>query len=300
MYKNLSPEALGISGRQSELIELALTYGFQGFDLDMAAFVRQEQLHGYDHAARYLESAKIKIGSFELPVRWQEDDTIFGEDLEHLSGMASVIARIGATTCRTVVMAASDTLPYHENFEFHRQRFTKIAEVFAPHSIRIGLDFLATSIHREGRQHPFIHSPDALLTLAKTVGMPNVGVTVDLWQWQVGGGTFEQLRELTADQIVMVRAADVPAGVSLDTISDEQRVLPGAGEGAIDVAAFIELLSTLEYSGPISPYPHASQFKGVTRDSIVRSAGNSIELVRKPVEVPEETAAAAAAEVNGS
>jgi hypothetical protein len=35
MYKNLNTAALGITGRQSELIELALTYGFRGLDLDM-------------------------------------------------------------------------------------------------------------------------------------------------------------------------------------------------------------------------------------------------------------------------
>ena len=33
MFKNLSPSALGISGHQSEIIELALTYGFAGMDL---------------------------------------------------------------------------------------------------------------------------------------------------------------------------------------------------------------------------------------------------------------------------
>ena len=36
MFKNLSPSALGISGHESEIIELALTYGFRGVDLDIA------------------------------------------------------------------------------------------------------------------------------------------------------------------------------------------------------------------------------------------------------------------------
>jgi len=299
MYKNLSPEALGISGRQSELIELALTYGFQGLDLDIAPFTKQVQLHGFDHAARFLESAKLKIGGFELPVRWQGDDTEFGEDLNRLTSVAEAASKMGATGCRTVVMAASDTLPYHENFEFHRQRFTKIAETLAPHSIRLGLDFQAAVVHREGRKNPFIDSPDALLTLAKTVGMPNVGVVVDLWQWHVGGGRWDQLRELSEDQIVLVRAADIPADVPVDQITDEQRLLPGAG-GVIDSAAVLELLTELGYQGPVTPFPHPSQFKGSTRDSMVRSAGNSIELSPQLPEITEEMATTAAVEGNGA
>ena len=37
MIKNFSADALGINGRQSELLELALTYAFDGFDIDTVA-----------------------------------------------------------------------------------------------------------------------------------------------------------------------------------------------------------------------------------------------------------------------
>ena len=57
MYKNLCSEALGVSGRQSELIELALTYGFKGIDLDLVSFAKQVELRGLEHAGRFLESA---------------------------------------------------------------------------------------------------------------------------------------------------------------------------------------------------------------------------------------------------
>ena len=35
MFLNLNAQSLGVSGRQSELIELALTYGFKGIDTDI-------------------------------------------------------------------------------------------------------------------------------------------------------------------------------------------------------------------------------------------------------------------------
>ena len=42
MYKNLNTEILGITGRQSEIIELALTYGFRGIEIDIADLRRRK------------------------------------------------------------------------------------------------------------------------------------------------------------------------------------------------------------------------------------------------------------------
>lgn len=298
MYLNLNAGALGVSGRQSELIELALTYGFKGFDLDFVPLVKQVDLHGYEHAARFIESANIKIGGFDLPVRWQGDDSDFHEDLDRLSKLGEIAARLGATGCRTVVMPASVDRPYHENFEFHRQRFTKIAEVLLPHSIRLGLDFLATAPHREGLQHQFIHSPDALMTLAKTVGVDNIGVAVDVWQWLVSGGSWEPLRELSADEIVHVRIADVPKGVATDSISDDQRVLPSADDDN-DISALMNHLQEISYTGPVTPFPHPSQFSGQTRETMVRMAGSSIRIPSKVVQADVDDNASLVTTVEG-
>lgn len=277
MFLNLNAQSLGVSGRQSELIELALTYGFKGIDTDIDYLVRQTELHDFEHAARFFSSANLRIGGFDLPVRWQSDDAQFEEDLSRLSAIAEVANRVGAVGCRTVVMPASDERPYHENFEFHRQRFTRIAETLAEHSIRLGLDFLATPRHREGLQYQFIHSPDALVTLAKTVGMENVGIAVDVWQWQVAGATWEPLRELSANEIVSVRIADVPAEFDPATIADEDRLLASEG-GTIDVVSIIKLLAEKGFEGPLTPYPDPSQFNGITRDSLVRQAADSVQL----------------------
>jgi len=299
MYLNLNTQALGVSGRQSELIELALTYGFKGIDTDIDHLVRQTELHDFEHAARFLSSANLRIGGFDLPVRWQGDDGPFEEDLARLAAIADVASQIGTAGCRTVVMPASDERPYHENFEFHRQRFTKIAEVLAPHSIRLGLDFLATARHRENLQHQFIHSPDALVTLAKTVGMENVGIAVDVWQWQVAGASWDPLRELSAQEIVSVRIADVPANFDPATISDDERLLCTAN-GTVDAATIIKLLIDADYDGPVTPYPHASQFAGVTRDALVRRASESVDLTPKEAEpVIEETAELVTVTPNG-
>ena len=297
MYKNLCAEALGISGRQSELIELALTYGFKGMDVDLDSIVKQIDIHGKEHAVRYLDSGDIRIAPFELPVRWREDEATFNEDLKQLPRLAEYAASVGTLGFFTVVMPASDQLPYHENFEFHRERFTAIADALAPHDVRLGLDMVAAPAHRADLAHQFIHSPDALLTLAKTVGVANIGVVVDMWQWYVGGGSISQLKDLTADQIVLVRAADVPLDVSLETITDDQRVLTGKGQG-IDIVDLRTALENLGYEGPVTPSPYPTQSGGGTRDAIVRAASKSLEppkvdaIVRAEI-VPEDAAATA-------
>ena len=64
MFKNLSPTALGVSGHQSEIIELALTYGFAGMDLDVADFATRAKLRGMPYARRLIDSANIRLGTF--------------------------------------------------------------------------------------------------------------------------------------------------------------------------------------------------------------------------------------------
>ena len=85
MIKNFSHAALGINGRQSELIELALTYGFTGMDIDMQDMLRRSQRTDIQDASKYLEAAKIKIGGFDLGIDLDADE-------ESFTGIASSIA----------------------------------------------------------------------------------------------------------------------------------------------------------------------------------------------------------------
>ena len=80
MFKNLTGDGLGVSARQNEMVELALTYGFKGIDIDVTEMVSRIATFGEDFAKRYIssaqKSAKLKIGSFKLPI------SILGEDSE--------------------------------------------------------------------------------------------------------------------------------------------------------------------------------------------------------------------------
>lgn len=55
MFKNLNIDVLGVSGRPSEIIELALSNGFKGLDLNLVDFAAQVQAYGLPHARRVFD-----------------------------------------------------------------------------------------------------------------------------------------------------------------------------------------------------------------------------------------------------
>ena len=84
MFRNLSTVGLPLSGRPSELIELALSFGFDGMDIDIIDFQQQAEVYGAAHARRLMVSARLKSGMFQLPVHLTADDATFAEDLKAL------------------------------------------------------------------------------------------------------------------------------------------------------------------------------------------------------------------------
>ena len=68
MEKILNTQGLGVAGRQNELIELALTYKFKGVEVDMEDLVGRHDAMGKEFACQFLQSAKIELGTFQLPI----------------------------------------------------------------------------------------------------------------------------------------------------------------------------------------------------------------------------------------
>lgn len=281
MYKNLSPAALGVSGRQSELIELSLTYGFRGFDMDIDRFVKQAQRGSLERARRFIDSAKkfssgCAIGGWRVSARWSADEPTFQQDLSYLKESAEVAGQIGSGLCYTTIEPAHDALPYHENFERHRTRIAQAADVLGEKGIKLALDFRPAPEFRKDKAHEFIHDFEGLVTLCGTVGAENVGIVLDTWNWMVGGGGKDQLRELKPGQVVMVRLANVPSTADLAEIAAKQRLLP-TSEGLVDCPDILKILVEKNFEGPVSVFPHPSLFTGRTREAIVQAAADSLE-----------------------
>ncbi|HEY2838028.1 MAG TPA: sugar phosphate isomerase/epimerase [Pirellulales bacterium] len=280
MFKNLSSKQLGLSGSQSELIELALSFGFKGLDLDIVEFAEQVASKGLPHARRLLDSSKLQVGAFALPTRWQGDDETFKEDLAKVPTWAAVAGEAGYRRAVTVIDPASDERPFHQNFELAKRRLNDLGKALEPHGIRLGVGFSADASLRKDRSFEFIHGLDTLLLLFSSVSARNVGMVVDLFDLHVAGGSIEDLRKVGAARLVGVLLADAPTETPAQQCLPAQRLLPGE-TGAIDSTAALVLLAELGYDGPVTPTAHPDQLKGLRREAAVKRVGEAMDRVWK-------------------
>ena len=294
MFKNLNPWVLGVSGHQSEIIELALTYGFRGIDISIEEFAARVKLHGIKYARRLIDSARIRLGAFPLPLDWDVDDAAFDREVAKLAGYAEVANELGCTRCTCTIAPANDKRPYHENFEFHRRRFAEICRVLERGGVHLGVGFRAAEGLRKGQAFQFIHDFDALSLLLNMVGAPNLGMVVDVWDLHVSGGSVDNVRSLPVHQVVTVQLADVPAEVRPGELTEQSRLLPGA-TGQVDIPAYLAALAEMGYDGPVTSRPDRRAFESGRRDRIVRQAGETLERVWKAAGLTGEGKLAVAA-----
>ena len=278
MYKDLNIEYLGISGRQNELIELTLSHGFNGFNLDVEQFAQQVERDGVDAARRLIDSARLRLSTFRLPVDVDTNEPDYQVQLESLKATAELAASVGCKICRAEAPPAGDVLAYHDHFELCRRRFSEVADVLAEFDVSLGLELLANNSHREGRGYSFIHTVDTLMMLLKTINMSNVGIVLDVWQWHVAGGTPDHLLALDPGDIVALELSDAETEAGDDTAAETTRRLPGE-TGNIDAVAYLRLLAERDFEGPVTSKAHPSQFEGLSRDAIAKKSGEAIDQV---------------------
>ncbi len=281
MFRNLSPELLGVAGSQSELIELAMSYGFRSIDLDVVEFAERVRQTGLPHARRLLDSAKIGIGTFALPVQLDEEDAAYRQKLTQLPELVSLAKDLGCARTTAIISPASEDKPYHQNFELHRQRLTEVARVLLATGTRLALGFDNSPAARQGKAFEFVHDLGALLVLLSTVGAGNLGLLLDVWQLKKSGTSPEDIRrKIKPDQIVAVYLADGPEGTAANDWPASERLLPGESVDS-DCAATLVMLAEMGYDGPVTPAPHRSRFSAMRRDLIVKSTGEALDRVWK-------------------
>jgi sugar phosphate isomerase/epimerase len=280
MFRLLNLKKLGLAATQAEYIELALSYGFRGIDLDLVEFHQRVQTHGLQHARRLFDSAKIKLGTFDLPLDPGADEPIFRQALMDLKPLAETAAAVGCLRALTTVAPSSGQRPYHENFEFHRKRYNDVAAVLAPLGIRLGIGFCALGPVNSDGQFEFIRTFDALVLLVGTIAARNVGIALDLWHLWRSGGKVADVRKLSGQQIVAVDVADAPADQSRETVGLDGRLVPGE-TGVVELSAALSLLAELGYDGPVTPHIDRSRLGNLGREGVVRRVAEGFDKVWK-------------------
>ncbi len=280
MFKNFSAGLLGINGRQIELIELALTYGFRGMDIDMADMLRRSQRTDLNDATKYLRATDIKIGGFDIGVSLDADDDAFASAVATLHPMAEIAKELKVKRAYLRLPAATNRLPFPEYFETQRARLNQIADVLAPREIRLGVSFSAGRELAEGKEFEFVRDVESFLALVNSVPAANIGFIIDTFDWVVGKGTLAQLTGIPAEKLVAVRLGSVAKDADAANIKTTDRVLPEK-DGALSHVSVVSHLKAVDFGGPVSPTGSSSRYKGQTRESTVQKAQEAIDGISK-------------------
>ena len=284
MFRNLSTDALGFWAPQNEQIELALSFGFKSIDFGLVDFSEQVESRGIDKARRLIDSAKIRVGAFRLPVNLEAENEAFATQIQQLKAIVPLAANLECTRSIVKVAPATDRLPMHENFELHRARLAEVGEALAPHNVRLGVGFDAPAHWRDENQFEFVHDHDTLVKLVDAVGHESIGFLIDCWQLHVCGTPLDAVRDLVP-RTVYVQVADAPAGAATAKLKEDARMSPSAA-GAIDVERFIKILLESKYEGPITPVVHFGQFQGRRRDQAIWLIGQALDEIWEAVGLP--------------
>jgi sugar phosphate isomerase/epimerase len=285
MLKNFSPKSLGINGRQSELIELALTYGFASMDIDMYEILRRTGRTTADDAAKFLKSAMgegmgrlEQLGGFELEIDLDADDDAFTAQVGAMHPLADLAADLQLSRAYINLPTSTDRLPYHEYFDTQRNRLTQISEVLSAKGIKLGVGFDATKELSESKEFDFVRNVEGLIAIVKAVDSANVGYIVDTWDWSVGEGGSDQLSEIAGSEIVAVRLGTLAEDADPSKATRADCVLPAA-EGGLNHVEIVKQLIASGFDGPISPSASPTRYKGQTRENTVKDAQEAIDAI---------------------
>ena len=254
MYKNLSPGAVGIKCGWIEGLDLAREAGFGGADVPPGDAQQLAAEQGADAVRALYEQRGLKMGGWPFPVKWQGADAEFYESLSHLPETARVMAEVGCFRTMTWMPGWSDDLPRQEHFDRNVRRFRLAAEILKEHGHRLGLEFIGPRTSRASRKYGFIYSMDGMLALCCAIGTGNVGLLFDVWHWYTAQSTLDDLRKLTAQEVVYVHINDAPAGVDVLDQIDNQRCMPGE-TGVIPNGEILRILDEIGYDGPVTVEP---------------------------------------------
>jgi sugar phosphate isomerase/epimerase len=279
MFRNLSTVGMPLSGRPSELIELALSFGFDAMDIDILDFQQQADVYGVTHARRLMVSARLKSGVFQLPVQLGADDKTFAEEMAALPKRLELAEATEAPRAVARLEPASDEHSFKDFFELHRTRLHEIGDLLAARGITLGLAITPEAEARADKANQFIHTYEGLLGLV-AVAHERVGAVIDGWALHVTGESPDVIAKVPRGRLVEIRLSDAPREASGEALTHAQRLMPGE-TGAIDSAAILQAAAAAGFEGPVTPYADRSTLAGRGREKLVRLSGDRLEAIWK-------------------
>jgi sugar phosphate isomerase/epimerase len=275
MYKALAPGCIGHGKLFKEAAEAASKAGFEGYWFGLEG----DSSVPVNETIELLEKYKLRAAGFNLPVEFRRDEAAFENGMSKFEDYVKYASKIGANRCATWIISFSETLEYKDNFDLHRSRLKKVAELLKEYGMIFGIEFLGPPKIRRGRKYDFIHSLDKMLELCDAIGTGNCGILMDVWHWDMAGqvradfGLFK-----SPDQIALVHINDAPKGIPVEEQEDSVRGLPGE-TGVLRIAEFFDGLKSVGYEGPVLAEPFDKKLGEMTFEQALETTMNAINRV---------------------
>jgi sugar phosphate isomerase/epimerase len=274
MYPSLNTGAIGVKATFQEGLELAAKHGFRGYHFAIA------EVHklGVEKARDLANANKVQLAAWGLPVEFRQDEVRYKNDMLALPGFAKTASELGVFRTATWILPCSDTLTYRQNFDLHVKRLKPVAEILLHHGVRFGLEYVAPKTFWSSKRYTFMHTVDEMLELCDALG-PNVGLLLDSFHWFTAKETVEDLKKLSALQIVDAHINNAPK-LPADEQQDLQRTLPDETK-TINLNAYLQTLKAIGYNGPVMVEPFSKTLSKMSADDACATTSKSLKKVWK-------------------
>ena len=275
MTVNLVGGAIGVTGNQFELIELAAKHGFESVEArpHELAQLSDDQLATLNAD---LKKKNLVWGAAGLPIDFRRDAQGFRENLKDFPKLMAGLQRAGVHRVGTWISPSHRSLTYVQNFKQHSARLREIAKIMADHGQQLGLEYVGTFTLWATNKHPFIHTMAETKDLLDDIGESNVGLVLDSWHWWCANESADDILTLENGDIIAVDLNDAPKGLKKHEQRDNQRELPMA-TGVIDVAPFLKALQQLGYDGPVRAEPFNQPLNKLDNDEACAKTAAAIK-----------------------
>jgi sugar phosphate isomerase/epimerase len=137
-----------------------------------------------------------------------------------------------------------------EDYKAAAERLSRIADLAAPHNVRIAFEFIANS--------KLVGCLPTALSLIQSAARSNVGVCLDTFHFCAGVSKTEDLEGVKAGEIEHVHFHDGPSAIPRERLTDRDRLPPG--EGSFPLAAIVRGLKRVGYRGALSVELFGAEF----------------------------------------
>lgn len=270
---SLNPNAIGLQCTPKSLLNYAKTFGFKAISPllnDLLSFTKTEKLN---YLAE-MNDLGIVFDTGGLPIQFRTTESEFQKGLQYLQTNIEAIANLKIPSFVTWVMPTHPSLTYLQNFQSHRNRLQQVAQVLNSEGLRLGLEYVGPKTLMAQSKYPFLHTISGLQELIDAIDSDNVGYLLDSFHSYCAKDEKKDLDFLQLKDIVAVQINDGVPGRSPDTQIDQERELPG-DSGLIDLRAFLNLVQSKGYNGPVSVEPFnqsVNQLEALPKLKRVRSS----------------------------